>query len=105
MRYATPLGVDVPVELMARLDEMARTQNITRAELVRGALAKFAGVEIKPGNGHCGNRDGQDDAARAIVKAKPDMSIRDTVRLLADSGIKRGKTWVSDARFALRGGN
>ena len=102
MSYTTLLGVDVPIELMTRLDEMARIQGTTRSDLVRGALAKFAGVEIKPGNGHTGNRDGQNEKALVIIKANPDMSIRALVNVLKDSGIKRGKTWVSDARIDLR---
>lgn len=104
IRYATPLSVDVPVDLLARLDEMARTQNVTRAELVRGALARLAGVAIKPGNGHCGNRDGQDEAARTLIKYNMARSVKALVKLLEGRGIKRGKGWVSDMRLELRGG-
>ncbi len=45
-----------------------------------------------------GNQDGKDDAARAAIQANPDKSVRELVALLADLGIKRGKSWVSEAR-------
>jgi hypothetical protein len=79
-----------------------RTQNVTRAELVRGALAMLAGVEIKPGNGHSGNRDGKDDAARTLIKYNMARSVKALVKLLEGHGIKRGKNWVSDARMKQR---
>ena len=43
MAYMTLLGVEVPVNLMGRLDEMARDQGVTRSVLVRVALAEFCG--------------------------------------------------------------
>lgn len=52
--------------------------------------------------GFKGNRDGKDEAAKAIVQANPDKSLRELVDLLADMGIKRGKTWVSDARMGSK---
>jgi hypothetical protein len=69
--------------------------------LVKSGDAK-AVLSVKTG-GYKANRDGMDDAAHALIKAHPDLSIRDTVQLLKASGIKREKTWVSDAKFALRG--
>jgi hypothetical protein len=59
-------------------------------------------LSVKAG-GFKSNRDGLDDAARVIIKANPDASLRDIVKLLKDAGITRQKTWVSDARFALKG--
>ena len=56
----------------------------------------------KPGERN-GNRDGKDDAARAVLRANPDKSIRQLVDMLADLDIKRGRTWVSNECIALRG--
>ena len=40
------------------------------------------------------NADGQDGRARKLLREYPKMSARALVRLLAERGIKRGKTWV-----------
>jgi len=102
MSYTTLLGVDVPVELMTRLDEMARNQGTTRSALVRGALAKFAGVKIRPRKYHDGNRDGLEGKALEIIRTRPDLSIRRVTEELEDAGIKRGHTWVSEKRRQLQ---
>ena len=47
-------------------------------------------------------RDGMDPEAREIVMAHPDKSVREVVDVLTEAGIKRGRTWVSDARIAAR---
>lgn len=44
------------------------------------------------------NRDGKDETAKAIIQANPDRSIRELVGMLAEMGMKRGKTWIADAR-------
>jgi hypothetical protein len=49
------------------------------------------------------NRDGLEDAARVYIKANIDLSVRALEKGLADLGITRKKTWVSDARSAIRG--
>jgi hypothetical protein len=53
------------------------------------------------------NADGKDDAARAVIKAKlkaqPDVTVRSLMKELQALGIKRGKTWVTDARIEARG--
>jgi Bifunctional DNA primase/polymerase, N-terminal/AAA domain len=53
--------------------------------------------------GFKGNRDGRDDSARAVVAANPTKSLRELVDMLEVLGIKRGKSWVSDARIAAKG--
>lgn len=55
--------------------------------------------------GFKGNRDGKDEAAKAVILANPDKSLRELVQILLDLGIKRGKTYVSNVRFAERGGS
>ena len=54
--------------------------------------------------GQKANADGMDDAAHAFIKAKPDLTIKALIAGLAEMGIKRKKTWVTDARIAIRGG-
>ena len=102
MTYTTLLAVDVPVDLMSRLDEMARAQHVTRATLVRGALASFAGVEILPTPRDRSNRDGRESEALAIIKAAPHDSIRELVERLRDAGIHRSKDWVCIKRRQIR---
>lgn len=53
--------------------------------------------------GNKANRDGHDETAKAVIMANPDKSIRDIVDMLAEMGIKRGKTWVSNCRIASTG--
>jgi hypothetical protein len=103
MTYTTLLAVDVPVDLMSRLDELARAQKVTRSTLVRGALASFAGVELHSRGNPYSNRDGKDTAAEQIIGQHPDLSIRELVGKLSDAGINRKKTWVSEARIRMRG--
>lgn len=98
--YNTMLGVDVPVNLLARLDEMARAQRVTRSELVRGALAKFAGVEIAPYEHQRSDRDGQETKALAIIRESPESSVRELRERLEAAGIKRGHNWVWEKRRA-----
>lgn len=40
------------------------------------------------------NEDGQDERARKIIREYPKKSARALVHILAEHGIKRGKTWV-----------
>jgi hypothetical protein len=47
---------------------------------------------VKPG------ADGKDERAREIIRANPRASARHLVRLLAECGIRRGKTWVWENR-------
>jgi hypothetical protein len=63
---------------------------------VRAVLATKTG-------GYKANKDGLDDAAKTFIREHPELSIRDTVAALAEIGIKRQKTWVSDTRSALNG--
>jgi hypothetical protein len=64
----------------------------------------------KPGNnvmlnskaaGTPANRDGKEDAAVALLKANPELSIRSASAMLKDNGIKRGKDWVQTKRHEL----
>lgn len=74
-----------------------------------GILARIGNPEIAAvltvhKGGQKTNADGMDDAARAFIKAKPDMTIKALIAGLAEMGIKRKKTWVTEARIAIRGG-
>jgi hypothetical protein len=51
-----------------------------------------------------GNRNGMSDAALKIIRNNPDLSIRKLITLLEGAGITREKTWVSEARLAIRAG-
>jgi hypothetical protein len=53
--------------------------------------------------GNKADKDGMDAAAKALIAANPDMKIPALMQLLKEAGIKRGKTWVSEARLAIRG--
>jgi hypothetical protein len=53
--------------------------------------------------GNQANRDGKDEAAKAIIRDNPDLTIMALVIRLKDTGIKRGKSWVSAARIEARG--
>lgn len=99
----TIIQLSMPVELAERLNEMARDQQVSRNGLAINALSLFAfGKPVDPYAPYeRGNQDGNGDAARAVVLANPDKSLRELVRMLADMGIKRGKTWVSDVRFGV----
>jgi hypothetical protein len=63
--------------------------------------------DLNPGErselqGFQGNRDGMESAACALIQANMNMSLRQLVRVLEDSGIKRGKSWVSEVRMKQR---
>ena len=60
-------------------------------------------VVLSVNTGFKGNRDGQDEAAREIVRANLDKTIREIVSVLSAMGIKRGRTWVSDTKISLQG--
>lgn len=50
------------------------------------------------------NTDGKEDAAADIIRNNPGSSARELVALLGESGIKRGRTWVTEMRMKQRGG-
>jgi hypothetical protein len=50
------------------------------------------------------NADGIDDAARAFIKARANLTVSALLSGLSDLGIERGRTWVKEARLAIRGG-
>lgn len=49
--------------------------------------------------GNVANKDGNDEVAIALIKANPQLSVRKTVELLKENGIKRGKDWVQSKRY------
>jgi hypothetical protein len=75
----------------------------TRAfyRLVSRAYDKKPGERNKLG-GFQANQDGKDDAAARIIRHNSILSVRELVELLAEAGIKRGKTWVSETRMKQR---
>ena len=72
------------------------------------AFFRLASVayDKKPGErgGFQANKDGKGEAAKALIKANIGLSVRHLVRALAQSGIKRGRTWVNEARMDEREG-
>lgn len=93
--------VSLPADLANQLESLARSRCVSLSAVVRDKLSlalcgKPSEMEAR------GNRDGQDAAARAVIEANPGASVRDTVKLLSEAGIQRGKTWVSDTKIALR---
>jgi hypothetical protein len=51
--------------------------------------------------GNVANKDGRDEAALALIKTHPKLSVRKAVDLLKENGIKRGKDWVQTKRYDL----
>ena len=47
--------------------------------------------------------DGKDGRARAFIQANASMTVTALMSRLSAMGIKRGKTWVTEARLAVRG--
>lgn len=102
MTYTAILAVSVPVDLMARLDGMAREQKVTRSVLVRSALAAFAGMEAKKERRSYGNRDGREEEAVAIIREWQGESCRRLSQRLADAGIMRSSDWCCTKRNMIR---
>jgi len=69
-----------------------------REQAVRPNTARSVGV-----GGNKADRDGKDDAARAVIKANVTMTVTVLIAKLKALGIERGKTWVTEARLAVRG--
>jgi hypothetical protein len=69
-----------------------------RQQAGRPDIARSVGV-----GGNKADRDGKDDAARAVIKANVTMTVTALIAKLKALGIKRGKTWVTEARLAVRG--
>jgi hypothetical protein len=55
--------------------------------------------------GNQANRDGQDAAAKAVIRAHADMTVPALIAKLKDVGIVRKQTWVTYARLDIRGNN
>jgi hypothetical protein len=60
-------------------------------------------VLIKGQGGNRANRDGQDETARAIIKANLTKTVREIKAVLADAGIKRSDGWISMRRGDIKG--
>ena len=69
-----------------------------REQAERPDIARSVGV-----GGNKADRDGKDDAARAVIKANVTMTVTVLIAKLKALGIERGKTWVTEARLAVRG--
>lgn len=69
----------------------------------RAIYRLLARVYKNPGERHGANRDGMNDTARDLIRLNSKMTVRQLVALLTNHGIKRGRTWVCDARIAIRG--
>lgn len=97
------ITVSVPMEVANRLESIARAECVSVSAVARNLLSvALYGKPCQPEHQSHGNRDGQDAAARALIETNPGLRIRDTVKLLSEAGIKRGKTWVSDTKIAIR---
>ena len=73
-----------------------------------GVLTKTGDAGVKAvlnvrAGGNKANRDGMDEAARAIVKANAALTVRALIAKLQDAGIDRKKTWVTMARMEAAG--
>lgn len=98
------LVVSMPADLANQLESLARSRRVSRSAFVRDTLSlAVCGKPVKLEYQPRGNRDGLEDAARVYINANIDLSVRALEKGLADLGITRKKTWVSDARSAIRG--
>jgi len=98
------IKVSMPLDLASELESLARSKQIPLSTLVSETLStvlfdKSVNLEYPPRS----HRDGKDQAARAIIAAHGGMTVSALIDRLADAGIKRGKTWVTEARLAARG--
>jgi len=53
--------------------------------------------------GNPGNKDGQDDAAMALIRTNMDLSGTKLVALLLEHGIKRSQSWVNMRKAEIKG--
>ncbi len=60
-------------------------------------------VLVKGQGGNRANKDGQDEAARAIIKANLTKTVREIKAALSDAGIKRSDGWISMRRGDIKG--
>jgi hypothetical protein len=98
--HKTVINAWVPVELADKLDNMAKERGESLSSLLAGVLASFAGIEIPKADKR------MDDVARALIKnalqKNRRVTVRELIELLADNGIKRKKTAVTEMRLSLR---
>jgi predicted DNA-binding protein len=98
----------VSVAVAERLNEVIRRKGTTRSAIVAWALEHFLAehtdvVLAPPQSGFKSNRDGKDEAARAIIESDPRRTVRRIQRALADAGIRRSTGWISNARADIAG--
>lgn len=60
-------------------------------------------VSLASRKGNKANKDGKDDAAEAVIRAHANTPIRKLQEELAALGIKRGTTWIGNARARILG--
>ena len=60
-------------------------------------------VRLQTRRGNPGNKDGKDEAAEAVIRTHPKMSVRELEQHLAALDINRGRTWISKARARIKG--
>ena len=60
-------------------------------------------VLVKGQGDNKANKDGQDDAARAIIKGNLTKTVREIKGTLAEAGIKRSDGWISMRRADIKG--
>jgi hypothetical protein len=60
-------------------------------------------VLIKGQGGNKANKDGHDEAARAIIKANLTKTVREIKAALAEAGIRRSDGWISMRRCDIKG--
>lgn len=79
-----------------RSDKLGRLHIVTKP----GEPVKLNSKSVGPR----GNADGKEAEALQIIKDNPALSLSTLVRKLADAGIERSKSWVSDKRYEIHGG-
>ena len=98
--HKTVINAWVSVELADKLDKMAEERGESLSSLIGSVLAAFAGI------GFQNAKKGVDEAARALLRARlkinPAVTVKELRKELADNGIKRCKTWVTEERLSLR---
>lgn len=85
------------------VDDFEFSSDLATGVLTRSGDASVRAVLSINTGGNKANRDGQDEAAKAIIRANLDMTVPALIVKLKEAGIDRKKSWVGNARMDIRG--
>ena len=85
------------------VDDFEFSSDLATGVLTRSGDAGVRAVLSTNTGGNKANRDGLDEAAKAIIRANLDMTVPALIVKLREAGIDRKKSWVGNARMDIRG--